>query len=85
MRSRFVSVPNHVLADERRGLASRVVGVIASFFIGAVVATELYEQNAADRPAEHSKALYSGRVASPTPAPPSDFGSSRSFASARQR
>jgi hypothetical protein len=67
MRSRFVSVPNHVLAHERRGLASRVVGAIASFFIGAVVATELYQQNAAHRPAENSKTLDSGRVASPIP------------------
>jgi hypothetical protein len=69
MRSRFVSVPNHVLAHERRGLASRVVGTIASFLIGAVVATELYRQNAADRPSEHGKALDSGRVASLIPAP----------------
>jgi hypothetical protein len=69
MRSRFVSVPSDVLAHERRGLASRVVGAIACFFIGAVVATELYPQNAVDRPSEHSKALDSGRVASPIPAP----------------
>jgi hypothetical protein len=67
--SRFVLVPDQSLGYERSGLVSRVAGAIAFFIIGAVVATELYPQIAADRHSEHGTAWDSGRVASPTSAP----------------
>jgi hypothetical protein len=70
MRSRFVSVPNTPKAG---GLASRVAGAIAFFFVGAVAATELYPQMVPDRHSEYRRASDSERAApSPAPNPTSD-------------
>lgn len=44
MRSRFVSLSDHGLALEGRGLASRVASAIVFFLVGAIVARELYPQ-----------------------------------------
>lgn len=69
MRSRFVLVPDQSLGYERSGLVSRIGGAIAFFIIGAIVATELYPQIAADPRSERGTAWDSTRVASPTSAP----------------
>jgi hypothetical protein len=69
MRSRFIFLPDRVLAPKTRGAASRVAGAIVFIFVGAVAATELYPQVIADRHSEYTQVRDSGRAAPPIPAP----------------
>jgi len=69
MRSRFVLLPDHVLAPKRRALGWRLVGAIVFFFVGAIAATELYPQVVVDHHSKYSGASDSGRAAAPSSAP----------------